>query len=101
MRLTYWMLGVYTFLILCLLFFIIYPATAILTGFIAGLIAIKRGLEPAAGTLIINWSKLTWRYWWASGIGIITLTALFLIATRLIEKARRFRKIKPSKEEKK
>lgn len=94
MKLTYWMLGVFTFLILALVFFVIYPATAILTGFIAGFIAIYRGAEPAAGTLIINWSKLTWVYWWASIIAIFLLTVLFLIATKLVEKAKRFRKIK-------
>ncbi|HII14802.1 MAG TPA: hypothetical protein HA362_00655 [Nanoarchaeota archaeon] len=100
MKLTYWMLGVFTFLILALVFFIIYPATAIITGFIAGFIAVYKGFEPAAGTMIIGWSKLTWAYWWASIIAVFVLTVLFLITTKLVEKAKRFRKIKVKPEKK-
>ncbi|MBU2638174.1 MAG: hypothetical protein KJ955_04325 [Nanoarchaeota archaeon] len=95
MRNTYWMLGVYAFLIISLVCFIIYPATAILAGFLMGFISIYRGLPPDAGTLAIDWSNLTWQYWQYTLFGIFLLSILFVIITRAVQRSSKFRWIKP------
>ncbi|MFA5888488.1 MAG: hypothetical protein WC852_07305 [Candidatus Nanoarchaeia archaeon] len=99
MRHTYWMLWILSFLVLAFVCFILYPATAIATGFLVGFVYIYRGLEPAAGTLIIDWGKVTWLYWELFiGIAVI-LATLFTAVTKAVQRSSRFRKIKPIKEE--
>ncbi len=95
MRLTYWMLGVFSFLILSLVFFIIYPATAILVGFIIGFISIYKGLEPDAGTLAIQWSRLTWQNWQYALLGALIISVIFVIISKAVQRSGRFRWIKP------
>ncbi|MFH1065971.1 MAG: hypothetical protein V1734_05695 [Nanoarchaeota archaeon] len=100
MRHTYWMLWILSFLVLAFVSFILFPATSIATGFIVGFIYIYRGLDPAAGTLIIEWGKVTWLYWKLFvGITVIIAT-LFMAVTKAVQRSSRFRKIKPIKEEK-
>lgn len=89
------MLGIYAFLILSLVSFIIYPATAIAAGFIMGFIAIIRGLAPEAGNLAIGWSNLTWQYWQYTLLGIAVLTILFVIITNIVQHSSKFRWMKP------
>lgn len=95
MRITYWMLGVFAFLTLLLVCFIIYPATAIVVGLIIGFISIYKGLPPDAGNLAIQWSGLTWQYWKFTLLGIFVLSVLFVIITRAVQRSSKFRWIKP------
>lgn len=92
------MLWILSFLTLALVCFIIYPATAIATGFMVGFVYIYKGLEPAAGTLIMDWSKVTWIYWkWFAAI-IVIITTIFTAVTKAVQRSGRFRKIKLVKE---
>lgn len=99
MRQTYWMLWILSFLVLALVCFVLYPATAIATGFIVGFVYIYKGLEPAAGTLIMDWSKVTWMYWESFVAVIVIIATIFTVVTKAVQKSSRFRKIKPLKEE--
>lgn len=95
MKMAYWMLGVFAFLILSLVCFIIYPATAILVGFIIGFVSIYRGLPPDAGNLAIGWSSLTWQYWQYTLLGVFMLSVIFVIITKAVQRSSRFKWIKP------
>ena len=56
-------------------------------------------MEPAAGTMIIDWGKVTWLYWELFiGIAVIAAT-LFTIITKAVQRSSRFRKFKAIKEE--
>lgn len=93
------MLWVFSFLALSLVCFVLFPATAIVIGFIMGSIAIYRGLEPNAGTLAMQWSGLTWEYWEIALISIVVLATMFTTITKAVQKSGRFRKIKIIREE--
>lgn len=93
------MLWILSFLILALVCFVLYPATAIATGFIVGFVYIYKGLEPAAGTLIMNWSKVTWMYWESFIALIVILATIFTAVTKAVQKSKKFRKIRVIKEE--
>lgn len=99
MRLTYWMLWVLSFLVLALVCFVLFPATAIVTGFLVGFFYIYKGLEPTAGTLIMEWSKLTWLYWKPFVAVIMIIATIFTAVTKAVQRSSKFRKIKPIKED--
>lgn len=100
MRYTYWMLWVLSFLVLALVCFILFPATAIATGFIVGFVYIYRGLDPAAGTLIVEWSKVTWLYWKTFVAIIVIIATLFTAMTKAVQRSKRFKKIRVMKKAK-
>lgn len=91
------MLWILSFLVLAVVCFILYPATAIATGFIVGFIYIYRGLDPAAGTLIIEWSKITWLYWKTFVAIIVIIATLFTAMTKAVQRSKRFKKIRVMK----
>ncbi|MDI6738361.1 MAG: hypothetical protein QME12_07670 [Nanoarchaeota archaeon] len=99
MKQTYWLLWILSFLVLALVCFVLYPATAIATGFIVGFAYIYRGLEPAAGTLIMQWSKVTWMYWESFAAIIVIITTIFTVVTKAVQRSSRFRKLKPIRED--
>lgn len=93
------MLWILSFLVLALVCFVLYPATAIATGFLVGFVYIYKGLEPAAGTLIMDWSKITWMYWESFVAIIVIVATIFTAVTKAVQRSSRFRKIKPIMEE--
>lgn len=84
------MLGVFTFLALLLVCFLLFPITSMIIGFILGFIAIYFGHEPDAGTAAITWSSIPWRHWEFFLIAIIALTISFLLFTKKVHSSRKF-----------
>jgi len=97
MNLTYWMLGVYTFLLLAAICYIAFPVLLIVIGLLTGFISIYRGLGTAKADMIISAGTYTWRNWWLVLFFILVATIAFVVVTDLLRHAERFRHIKVKK----